>query len=85
MYDEMSLLVLIATAFEKASVGGEHGPIIAELATRLSHAYCYRENITRVVNPYLREEDGSDLIPDHARIANMLERLSGAFQDERES
>jgi hypothetical protein len=85
MYDEMTLLDLIATAFEKASVNSEHGPIITELASRLSRAHCYRENVSRVVNPYLREEDGSDLIPDHARIANMLERLSSAFRDERPS
>lgn len=34
------------------------------------------EALVRVVNPYLREEDGSDLIPDYARITNMLERIN---------
>jgi hypothetical protein len=76
MYDEMTVLDLIATAFEKVNAGDEHGSLITELASRLSRAQVYRENIARVVDPYLREEDGSDLIPDHARIANMLERLS---------
>jgi len=76
MYDEMTALDLIATAFEKVNAGDEHGPLITELASRLSRAQVYRENLARVVDPYLHEEDGSDLIPDHARIANMLERLS---------
>ena len=69
---------LIATAFEKVNAGDEHGPLITELAFRLSRAQVYREKLARVVDPYLREEDGAELIPDYVRIANMLERLSSA-------
>lgn len=69
---------LIATAFEKVNAGDEHGPLITELASRLSRAQGYRENLAYVVDPYLREEDGAELIPDYVRIANMLERLSPA-------
>ena len=76
MYDEMTVFELIATAFEQVNVSDKHGPLITELTSRLSRAQAYRENLARVVDPYLREEDGSDLIPDHARIANMLERIS---------
>ena len=67
---------LIATAFEKVNAGDEHGPLITELASRLSRAQAYRENLAYVVDPYLREEDGAELIPDYVRIANMLERIS---------
>ena len=72
----MTILDLIATAFEQVNAGDKHGPLITELASRLSRAQAYRENLARIVDSYLCEEDGSDLIPDHARIANMLERLS---------
>lgn len=78
MYDEMTTSDLIATAFEKVNAGDEHGPLITELASRLSRAQAYRENLAYVVDPYLREEDGAELIPDYVRIANMLERLSPA-------
>lgn len=76
MYNEMTTSDLIATAFEKVNAGDEHGQLITELASRLSRAQLYREKLARVVDPYLREEDGAELISDHVRIANMLERIS---------
>lgn len=33
------------------------------------------KKLIEVINPYLRDEDGSDLIPNHVRVANMLDRL----------
>lgn len=50
MYDEMTVLDLIATAFEKINAGDEYGPLITELASRLSRAQVYRENLARIAN-----------------------------------
>ena len=48
MYDEMTVLDLIATAFEKVNAGDEHGPLITELAFRLSRSQVYLEKLTAV-------------------------------------
>ena len=50
MYDEMTVLDLIATAFEKVNAGDEHGPLITELASRLSRAQAYRENLSQTTD-----------------------------------
>lgn len=33
--------------------------------------------LVMVINSYLREEDGTNLIPNHVRVRNMLKRLAG--------
>jgi hypothetical protein len=48
-----------------------------ELLRRLARLSVWRERMAAVVSPYLREDDGSDLIPDHVRVSNMLERMGG--------
>ena len=35
------------------------------------------KKVYEVLNKYLKECDGTDLIPNHVRVENMLERLSG--------
>jgi hypothetical protein len=47
----------------------------ARLLRRLDRLSVWRERMAAVVSPYLREDDGSDLIPDHVRVSNMLERI----------
>jgi len=35
------------------------------------------KKVYEVLDKYLKECDGTDLIPNHVRVENMLERLSG--------
>lgn len=82
MYNEMTIADLMATAQEKAhpneEPSAEHAALIDELVSRLSRLSVWRERMTEALNPHLREDDGSDLTPDHVRVSNMLERISSA-------
>lgn len=80
MYDEMTTTDLIVTARLEAhpedNPSAEHAALIDELATRLERLDIWRSRMTGIVNKHLTDDDGSDLIPDHVRVSNMLERLS---------
>ena len=79
MYDVMTTTDLIATATLEAhpdnAPSAEHAELIDELALRLNRLDAWHHHMRATVNQYLVEDDGSDLIPDHARVSNMLERL----------
>ena len=72
----MTTIDLIATAYEKVNAGDERGPLITELTSRLSRAHVWREQMTEAIDQHLIEDDGSDMIPDHVRVSNMLRRMS---------
>jgi hypothetical protein len=82
MYDEMTTSDLIAIAREKShpkdNPSAEHADLIDELVDRLARLSVWREKMVAAVNPHLRDEDGSDLVPDHVRVSNMLVRMSSA-------
>lgn len=80
MYNEITTTDLIVIAHEAAHQNdnpiAEHAALIDELADRLARLSVWRERMTAAVNPHLIDDDGSDLIPDHVRVSNMLSRLS---------
>lgn len=80
MYNEMTTTDLIATAHQAAhpndNPSAEHALLIDELSSRLTRLSVWRERMTEALNPHLREDDGTDLTPDHVRVSNMLERIS---------
>ena len=80
MYEEMTTTDLIVTARARAhpadNPSAEQAALIDELTTRLERLDVWRSRVAGTINPYLTDDDGSDLIPDHVRISNMLGRLS---------
>jgi hypothetical protein len=47
-----------------------------ELRSELRRAAQWQLDMKRTVNKFLSDDDGTNLIPDHVRVGNMLERLS---------
>lgn len=80
MHNEMTTTDLIVAAHQAAhpndNPSAEHADLIDELASRLTRLSVWCERMTEALNPHLREDDGSDLTPDHIRVSNMLERIS---------
>jgi hypothetical protein len=75
MFDEMTTSDLIIHANQHDC---DNCDLISELATRLSRLNVWRERMIRVLGEHLTEDDGSDLIPDHIRVSNMLGRISSS-------
>jgi hypothetical protein len=82
MYDELTIADLLVVACEKAQpeneLSAEHADLIDELITRLRRLDVWRARVTAAIDPYLIEEDGSDLVSEPDRIRYMLQRLSSA-------
>lgn len=84
-YDEMTIADLLVTAHQQAhpenNPSSEQSPLIDELVTRLRRLDHWRNRVSAEINPYLTEEDGSDLISEPHRIRNMLQRLSAQSEN----
>jgi hypothetical protein len=78
-FDQMTIADLIAYAGEQAhpedNPSSENAFLIDELCFRLRRLHEWRLKIVVSLDSGLTEEDGSDLIPDHIRVANMIHRL----------
>lgn len=48
----------------------------SELFTALRRAVQWQIDMKRTIDKFLSDDDGTDLLPDHIRVSNMLERLS---------
>jgi hypothetical protein len=77
--DQMTITDLIAYAGEQAhpedNPSSENAFLIDELCSRLRRLHDWRLKIVVSLDSGLTEEDGSDLIPDHIRVSNMIYRL----------
>lgn len=81
-YDEMTISDLLVEAHRQShpedQPTAEHSVLIDELATRLRRLDIWRSQVTAEINPYLTDDDGSDLLSEHLRIRYMLQRLSAS-------
>jgi hypothetical protein len=79
-YNEMTTSDLIVVAHKEShpedNPSAEHSALIDELVLRLNRLHVWRSEVVAAIDPHLQDEDGSDLIPDYARISNMLERIT---------
>lgn len=82
MHNEMTTTDLIVAVHQAAhpndNPSAEHADLIDERTARLTRLSVWSERMTEALNPHLKEDDGSDLTPDHVRVSNMLERISSA-------
>ena len=80
MYDEMTIADLLVVAQQEAhpedQPSSENALLIDELVRRLRRLDNWRTKVSAMINPYLTEDDGSDLTPESERIGNMLQRLA---------